>query len=215
MMLSEELGDLLPEVLLDPELMRHHPRPLDLSATISSQAKHFSETLNALENSSEPIELNAHSEKTASRLAEECRDLLQAAENLETPLSPDDAGKLSALYRRIENPVGRMMMSFDLLEMFPQGESRLKRVRTTTQITRLALELTLFNRQHHRWPETLQELPAVQDRPELAQDPYSSTSFHWSVRDKRISSAGYDTEFPNASPERRPNINRGLAWTGQ
>ena len=210
--LGDSLDDGLPDLLLDPELMRLHPKPLDLAKTISIQAQHFTETIKVLENRSTPFDFEAFGREAAAALNEECQALLGAAEEMETPLSREQAKRLAAPFRKIENPIGRLMLSYDPFDMVPKVEDRLKRLQTTTQITRLALDLALFQRQQGRWPNSLQELPAVQATPDLAEDAYSGTAFRYSAEAHRVWSVAAENSKPGAIPEARTNRVRGLFW---
>ncbi len=198
---SDLLSQLYPEemrrpfkLLLDPSLVRQHPKPLDESEEVKRSVRHFrvflTNSISPWANRNETV--TEEKKEMGEALAEDIKPLMKATEGEPLPLSKTAAQRAETAYVQLVNPIGRILQCG--VDNTLESEMRVFRNRTEREATRLVIGLIIFERRKGHLPGSLAELIDEEILDSIPHDFFGDSPFNYSRERRVVWSVGKDGE---------------------
>jgi hypothetical protein len=187
------------KVLLDPELVAAHPKPLDeiamLNSDIIDSRIYRTNCLSAWTNRSDAVQLRRA--ETIKQLKQDIKPLMDLVRDEPLPLTRQAAEKARSAYLQIENPIGRIFAGGILTD----GDERVFRCRTEREAVRAMIALLIFERRKGMLPGKLSDLVDAKILDSLPFDYFANAPMSYSPERRIVWSVGQDGENDDGESE--------------
>jgi hypothetical protein len=180
------------KVLLDPQLVAAHPKPLDEIALLNKDivdCRIFrTNCLSAWTNRSDAVQVRRN--ETIERLKQDIKPLMDLVKDEPLPLSRQAAEKARSAYLQIKNPIGRIFAGE--ISILADGDARVFRCRTEREAVRAIIGLLIFERQKGVLPEKLSDLVDAKILDSVPFDFFANAPMSYSRERRIVWSVGQD-----------------------
>ncbi|MBL9175015.1 MAG: hypothetical protein JNL10_15865 [Verrucomicrobiales bacterium] len=181
------------QLVMDPKLLASHPRPLDAAKSFGNSLAFWTEVDRRVSQPWSPRELPDSSIEERERFVEEFAPIEEALEGEELPLSDEAVERAAPLFRKMEDPVGRLLASLQNFSgvMYTRGYEAKTRNGAISAVVAV-----------RRWadshggalPDSLQDLVRGDLLPRVPMDAFSGAPLLYSKREGKLWSVGPNTK---------------------
>jgi len=179
-------------VLLDPNLVAWHPKPLDMDQELAIDREHYRiYWTNSFSPWSNRVDIKGEEQDAIrTNLLAEIAPMMEVVQNDPLPLSRQAAQKIRDAYLKIQNPVGRILDCSTIAILV--DDSRFFKFQAERNITRTLLALLIFEREKGVLPAKLSDLVEAKILDAVPVDPFATAPLSYSREKHIVWSVGLD-----------------------